>query len=64
MHITVEGKKVEFKPGQTILEAALAAGFYIPTYCWHPKLDPVGACRICFVEVEKSPKLAVSCSTP
>ncbi|MCI0329812.1 MAG: NADH-quinone oxidoreductase subunit NuoG [candidate division Zixibacteria bacterium] len=64
MHITVEGKKIEFKPGQTILEAALAAGFYIPTYCWHPKLDPVGACRICFVEVEKSPKLVVSCSTP
>lgn len=64
MHITVEGKKVEFLPGQTILEAALAAGFYIPTYCWHPKLEPVGACRICFVEVEKSLKLAVSCSTP
>lgn len=64
MHITIEGKKVEFKPGQTILEAALAAGFQIPTYCWHPKLDPVGACRICFVEVEKQPKLAVSCSTP
>jgi len=64
MPITVEGKKVEFKPGQTILEAALAAGFKIPTYCWHPKLDSVGACRICFVEVEKSPKLVVSCSTP
>lgn len=64
MQITVEGKRVEFLPGQTILEAALAAGFQIPTYCWHPKLDPVGACRICFVEVEKSPKLVVSCSTP
>jgi len=64
MPITVDGKKVEFKTGQTILEAALAAGFKIPTYCWHPKLDPVGACRICFVEVEKSPKLVVSCSTP
>ena len=64
MHITIEGKKVAFKPGQTILEAALEAGFIIPTYCWHPKLEPVGACRICFVEVEKSPKLVVSCSTP
>jgi len=64
MYITVEGKKVEFKPGQTILEAALATGFKIPTYCWHPKLEPVGACRICFVELEKSPKLVVSCSTP
>mgnify|MGYP000884401846 FL=1 len=60
----INGKTVDFSPGMTILQAAREAGIYIPTLCEHPALDIVGACRICLVEVEGSPKLHTACSTP
>lgn len=63
MFITIDGKQVEFKEGQTILQAALAAGIDIPHFCWHPGLSVSGNCRICLVEVEKNPKLVIACST-
>lgn len=63
VRLTVDGKPVEVEEGQTILQAAQKLGIYCPTFCWHEKLEPIGACRICLVEVEKSPKLAVSCIT-
>lgn len=61
--ITVDGIQVPVTKGQTVLQAALAAGIEIPVFCWHPQLDPVGACRICLVEIEKFPKLQVACAT-
>lgn len=61
--LTVDGKPVEVKEGETVLQAAQKLGIYCPTFCWHEKLEPIGACRICLVEIEKSPKLAVSCIT-
>lgn len=61
--ITVNDKSVPVKKGQTVLEASLAAGIDIPVFCWHPQMDPVGACRICLVEIEKFPKLQVACAT-
>ena len=61
--ITINDKSVEFKPGQTIIEAARAAGISIPHFCWHPKLSVSGNCRICLVEVEKMPKLVIACAT-
>lgn len=61
--LTVDGKPVEFKQGQTIIEAARSAGIEIPHFCWHPSLSISGNCRICLVEIEKMPKLAISCST-
>jgi NADH-quinone oxidoreductase subunit G len=63
-NITVNDKTVPVTKGQTVLQAALAAGIDIPVFCWHPQLVPVGACRICLVEIEKFPKLQVACATP
>ncbi|PKL82395.1 MAG: NADH-quinone oxidoreductase subunit G [Ignavibacteriae bacterium HGW-Ignavibacteriae-3] len=61
--LTVDGKQVEFKQGQTVIEAARDAGIEIPHFCWHPSLSVSGNCRICLVEIERMPKLAISCST-
>ncbi len=48
----------------TVLEAALAAGIYIPTLCYYPDLKPYGGCRICVVEIEGMRGLTTSCTTP
>lgn len=61
--LTIDEKSVEFKQGQTIIEAALNSGIDIPHFCYHPKLSISGNCRICLVEVEKMPKLVIACST-
>ncbi|MDF1611089.1 molybdopterin-dependent oxidoreductase [Stygiobacter electus] len=61
--ITIDGKQVEFKPGQTVIQAAMDAGIDIPHFCYHPKLSISGNCRVCLVEIEKMPKLAISCAT-
>jgi NADH-quinone oxidoreductase subunit G len=61
--ITVDNKQIEFKPGQTIIQAAFDAGIEIPHFCWHPSLSIAGNCRICLVEVEKLPKQVIACST-
>lgn len=62
--ITIDGQTIGVNKGETILEAARRAEIDIPVFCWHPKIDPVGACRMCLVEVEKIPKLVVACATP
>ncbi len=59
----LNGKEIEFKPGQTIIEAAKEHGIIIPHFCWHPSLSVSGNCRVCLVEVEKMPKLVIACST-
>jgi len=59
----LNNKEIEFKPGQTIIEVAKQNGISIPHFCWHPKLSISGNCRVCLVEVEKLPKLAIACST-
>jgi NADH-quinone oxidoreductase subunit G len=61
--LTINGQTVIVPKGTTVLEAALGAGIQIPYFCWHPKLKPVGACRMCYVEIEKFSKLQVSCAT-
>jgi [NiFe] hydrogenase diaphorase moiety small subunit len=60
--ITIDGKPVAAKPGQTILEAADAAGMYIPRLCAHKDLVPFGACRVCTVKVNGRPQSA--CTMP
>lgn len=60
--ITIDGVEVEAKQGQTIMEAALAAGIYIPHLCYHSDLVPGGHCRVCTVEVNG--KFASSCTMP
>lgn len=56
--ITIDGKKVSAKYGQTILEAADAAGMYIPRLCSHKDLMPIGSCRVCTVLVDGRPQAA------
>jgi len=61
--LQIDGKEVKARAGMTILEAARSAGISIPTLCYHEKLEPYGACRICIVEVEVGgrTRLVVSC---
>ncbi len=62
--LTINGRTVEVPPGTLIVEAAKKIGVVIPTFCYDNRLRSVGACRMCLVEVEKSPKLVASCATP
>ena len=50
--ITVDGRSVEAAPGELLIEAAERAGTYIPRFCYHPRMEPVGVCRMCLVEVD------------
>jgi len=61
--LTIDGKKIRCETGKTILEAALDAGIYIPNLCYHPLLEPYGACRMCIVEVEGMRGLPTACTT-
>jgi NADH-quinone oxidoreductase subunit G len=60
---TIDGKEVEVASGTTVIQAALQVGLHIPHFCWHPDLPVDGNCRMCLVEVEKSPKLQIACNT-
>ncbi|MCC7347373.1 MAG: bidirectional hydrogenase complex protein HoxU [Variibacter sp.] len=62
--IRIDGEYVNAKAGQTILEAARAGGKYIPALCYMEGLTPVGACRLCVVEVSGVGKLLPACTTP
>ena len=62
--LTLNQRTVGFLPGQTILEAATAAGVRIPTLCHLRGATPTGACRICLVEVAGARTLVAACSTP
>ena len=63
LRLNIDGKEVEAVEGMTILEAARDAGIDIPTLCYHEKLAPYGACRLCTVEISKNGKtrLVTSC---
>jgi NADH-quinone oxidoreductase subunit G len=50
--ITVNGREFEVKSGELLIDAAERAGEYIPRFCYHPRMEPVGMCRMCLVEVE------------
>lgn len=62
--LTIDGKTIEVMEGTTVLEAAEAAGVYVPTLCHHPQLTPYGGCRLCMVEVEGARTLQPSCTMP
>jgi [NiFe] hydrogenase diaphorase moiety small subunit len=59
---TIDGKEIEGRPGQTIIEAADEAGVYIPRLCHKPGLEPFGSCRVCTVHVNGRPCSA--CTQP
>jgi NADH-quinone oxidoreductase subunit G len=63
--IVVDGREIAAVEGEMLHDAARKGDVEIPVFCYEPKLgDPVGACRMCLVEVEGIPKLQTSCSTP
>jgi len=61
--VTINGREVQGKAGQTVLEVARAAGVDIPTLCHDPRLEPYGACRMCLVEVEGARGPMAACGT-
>lgn len=65
VHLTIDDMPIAVPPGTLVWAAAQQAGIEIPIYCYHPKMPPLGACRMCFVEVEKLPKPPqTACTTP
>ncbi|MEW6546301.1 MAG: 2Fe-2S iron-sulfur cluster-binding protein [Bacillota bacterium] len=72
-HMTVDGLPVPVRPGETMLTACRRAGISIPTLCYHPGLEPYGACRLCVVEATRPDthagppapgRVVASCTTP
>jgi len=64
LNIEIDGKKIAVKQGSMLIEAADAAGIYIPRFCYHKKLPVAANCRMCLVDVEKFAKPAPACATP
>ena len=62
--IVINGIKVSVNKSSSILEAARSNEIHIPHFCYHKRLDVIGACRMCVVEVEGARNLQASCSTP
>jgi len=58
----LDGEEVPFAPGQTVLQAALAAGRYIPHLCYHPEFKPHGSCKLCTARV--GGRMEAACTTP
>lgn len=57
----LDGKVIPFSPGQTILQAAMDAGHYLPYLCYHPDLKPHGSCKVCSVKIDA--RVSASCTT-
>ena len=62
--LEVDGKPVEARPGQMLIEVTDRIGAYVPRFCYHEKLSIAANCRMCLVEVEKAPKPLPACATP
>ena len=62
--LKVNDKEIEVEEGLTVLQACEQAGYEIPRFCYHEKLSIAGNCRMCLVEIEKSPKPVASCAMP
>ena len=64
LKLKVNEKEIEVEEGITVLQACEQAGYEIPRFCYHEKLSIAGNCRMCLVEIEKSPKPVASCAMP
>jgi NADH-quinone oxidoreductase subunit G len=64
VELTVDGYQVEVPEGSMVIQAAQKIGHYIPHFCYHKKLSIAANCRMCLVEVEKTPKALPACATP
>ena len=63
VNIEVDGKPVEGRKGQMIIEVTDSIDAYVPRFCYHKKLSVAANCRMCLVEVEKAPKPIPACAT-
>ncbi|KAI9184176.1 ndufs1 NADH-ubiquinone oxidoreductase subunit [Blastocladiella emersonii ATCC 22665] len=64
VEITIDGKPVQVEQGAALIQACEVAGVDVPRFCYHDRLAIAGNCRMCLVEVEKSPKPVASCAMP
>ena len=64
IEIEIDGKLIQAKKGQMIIEATDTTSSYVPRFCYHSKLSIAANCRMCLVEVEKAPKPLPACATP
>ena len=66
VNIVIDGNKVRVNEGDTVLQAAEKIGIHIPTLCYHEKIKPHGACRLCIVDIERNgrSKIVASCAYP
>gem|GEM_PF-542444 len=67
IRLTIDGQSIEANVGTTILESARSADIYIPTLCYHPLLEPFGACRLCVVDISVGggpSRMVTSCTFP
>lgn len=62
--LTIDGRKIEVEEGITVLDAARHANIHIPTLCYLPEVQAIGACRVCLVEIEGNRVLQASCVLP
>jgi NADH-quinone oxidoreductase subunit G len=64
--VTIDGKEVEVRAGEMLIKAAQDNGTYIPRFCWHPRMTPVGMCRMCLVEIQtpRGPMMITACTNP
>ena len=64
--VTVNGVEIEAQPDELLIAAAERHGTYIPRFCYHPRMRPVGMCRMCIVEVDtgRGPTLQPACMLP
>jgi NADH-quinone oxidoreductase subunit G len=62
--LTIDGAEITVEPGSTVMQACVQAGKEIPHFCFHDRLSIAGNCRMCLVEMERSPKPIASCAMP
>ncbi len=63
-NVTIDGREVEAPRGELLIKVAQEHGTYIPRFCYHERMKPVGMCRMCLVEVEGLRGFQISCATP
>ena len=66
VNLTINGMPVTAPKGQLVIEAAEEHGVFIPRFCYHPRMQPVGMCRMCIVDIDtgRGPALQPSCMIP
>ncbi len=62
--LTIDDQEIAVPSGTLVVDAAAKMGIEVPVYCYHQALGPLGACRMCLVQIEKMPKLQTACTTP